>query len=83
MAELDKDRRALAERFRVAHAIENALTSQQARLFVRSIQNCWGVQPLAWTRRQSIELFGDARKLLHAAGIFEDTDGADTEATIS
>lgn len=83
MAELDKDRRALAERYRVAHATENALTPQQARLFVRSIQNSWGVQPLAWTGRQSIELFSDARGLLHAAGIFEDTDGPDTEATIS
>lgn len=83
MAELDEERRALAERFRVTHAIENALTAQQARLFVRSIQTSWGVQPLAWTQRQSIELFSDARRLLHAAGIFEDTDGSDSEAAAS
>lgn len=83
MAEFDEERRALAERFRVGHAIENSLTAQQARLFVRSIQNSWGVQPLAWTQRQSIELFSDARRLLHAAGIFEDTDGPDSEAAAS
>jgi hypothetical protein len=83
MAKLDEDRRALAERFRLAHATENALTAQQARLFVRSIQNSWGVQPLAWTQRQSIQLFSDARRLLHAAGIFEDTDGSDSEAAVS
>lgn len=83
MAELDEDRRALAERFRVTHAIENALTAQQARLFVRSIQNSWGVQPLVWTQSQSIELFSEARRLLHAAGIFEDTDGSDSEAATS
>lgn len=83
MAELDEERRALAESFRLGHAIENALTAQQARLFVRSIQNSWGVQPLTWTQRQSLELFSDARRLLHAAGIFEDTDGPDSEAAVS
>ena len=83
MAELDEERRALAESFRLGHAIENALTAQQARLFVRSIQNSWDVQPLAWTQRQSLELFSDARRLLHAAGIFEDTDGPDSEAAAS
>ncbi|MCI9868656.1 DEAD/DEAH box helicase [Rhizobium skierniewicense] len=83
MAEFDDDRRALAERFRMTHAVENALTAQQARLFVRSIQSSWGVQALAWTQRQSTELFGDARRLLHAAAIFEDTDGPDSEAAIS
>ena len=83
MAEMDEERRALAEGFRVAHAIENSLTSQQARLFVRSIQNSWGVRPLDWTPRQSVELFSDARRLLHAAGIFENTDGADSDASAS
>lgn len=83
MADLDEDRRALAERFRLAHAVENSLTAHQARLFVRSIQNGWGVQALAWTQRQSIELFSDARRLLHAASIFEDTDGHDSDAAAS
>ncbi|WP_417260648.1 DEAD/DEAH box helicase [Celeribacter sp.] len=83
MAELNEERRALAERFRVAHAIENALTAQQARLFVRSIQNSWAVQSLTWSQRQSNELFSDARRLLHAAEIFEDTDGQDSDAAAS
>ena len=80
MAELDQERRAVAERFRVTHAIENALTAQQARLFVRSIQNSWGVVPLDWTARQSVELFADARRLIHAASIFEETDGENSDA---
>lgn len=80
MAELEQERRVLAERFRQTHALENALTAQQARLFVRSIQNSWGVAPLDWTRRQSVELFGDARRLIHAASIFQETDGADSVA---
>jgi hypothetical protein len=83
MAEFDEERRSLAERVRVTHAIENALSAQQARLFVRSIQNSWGVQPLAWTQGQSIELFGDARRLFHAASIFEDVDGPDSDAAAS
>lgn len=80
MAELEQERRALAERFRQTHAIENALTAQQARLFVRSIQNSWGVAPLEWTGRQSVELFVDARRLIHAASIFEETDGHGSDA---
>jgi hypothetical protein len=83
MAEMDEERRALAENFRETHATENSLTPQQARLFVRSIQNSWGVKALDWTRRQSVELFSDARRLLHAASIFEDTDVPDAEGAAS
>jgi|TARA_R100001129_G_scaffold107803_2_gene73803 hypothetical protein len=80
VAELGKERREAAEQFRFAHAIENQLTAQQARLFVRSIQNSWGVVPLDWTARQSVELFADARRLIHAASIFEETDGENSKA---
>jgi hypothetical protein len=80
MAEREQERRALAERYRVVHATENALTPQQARLFVRSIQNGWGVTPLDWSHRQSVQLFGQARRLVHAASIFEETDGLGSDA---
>ncbi|KTQ84213.1 DNA helicase [Aureimonas ureilytica] len=83
MAELERERRALAEAFLVVHATENALTAQQARLFVRSIQSSWRVPTLEWSVRQSVELFTDARRLLHAATIFEECDGPDGAAAAS
>lgn len=83
MAELEQERRALAEAFLAVHATENALTAQQARLFVRSIQTSWRVASLEWSVRQSVELFTDARRLLHAATIFEEGDGPDGAAAAS
>ncbi|UIJ44763.1 DEAD/DEAH box helicase [Sphingomonas cannabina] len=83
MAELEAERRALAEAFLAVHATENALTAQQARLFVRSIQSSWRVTSLDWSVRQSVELFTDARRLLHAATIFEEGDGPDGAAAAS
>lgn len=83
MAEPGQSRRVAAERFRAERAVENALTAQQARLFVRSIQNTWQVPPIDWSPRQSIEQFADARRLLHAASIFEETDGRNSEPAAS
>lgn len=83
MAEFESERRALAEAFLAVHATENALTGQQARLFVRSIQSSWRVASLDWTVRQSVELFTDARRLLHAATILEEGDGPDGVAAAS
>ena len=83
MAEPGQSRRVAAERFRSARAVENALTAQQARIFVRSIQNTWQVPPIDWSARQSIEQFADARRLLHAASIFEQTDGPNGDAAAS
>jgi hypothetical protein len=83
MAEPGRSRRVAAERFRLERAIENALTAQQARLFVRSIQNTWQVPPIDWSPGQSIEQYADARRLLHAASIFEETDGPNSDAAAS
>jgi hypothetical protein len=83
MAEPSQGRRAAAERFRLERALENALTAQQARLFVRSIQNTWQVPPIDWSARQSAEQFADARRLLHAASIFDETDGPNSDAAAS
>ena len=75
MARLDEQRRALAMDIRFKRAAENELTPAQARLFVRSLQNSWQVPPIAWGPRESHEQFDDARRLLHAAGIFREIDG--------
>ncbi|MBG0811936.1 DEAD/DEAH box helicase [Methylosinus sp. H3A] len=75
MARLDEQRRELAAAVRASRATENELTPAQARLFVRSLQTSWQVPPIAWSARESREQFDDARRLLHAAGIFRDLDG--------
>lgn len=79
MARLDEQRRELAATVRASRATENELTPAQARLFVRSLQASWQVPPIAWSARESREQFDDARRLLHAAGIFRDLDGEGSE----
>lgn len=76
MARLDEQRRALAAEIRFNRAAENELTSTQARLFVRSLQNSWQVPTIGWGPQESHEQFADARRLLHAAGIFAEVDGS-------
>jgi hypothetical protein len=83
MARLDAQRRELAVAVRASRATENELTPAQARLFVRSLQTSWQVPPIAWSARESREQFDDARRLLHAAGIFRDLDGAGSADALS
>lgn len=75
MARLDEQRRELATNIRLGRAAENELTPAQARLFVRSLQNSWHVPPIGWAQSESDEQFDDARRLLHAAGIFREIEG--------
>lgn len=75
MARLDEQRRELAMNVRLSRATSNELTPSQARLFVRSLQTSWQVPTIAWATRESHEQFDDARRLLHAAGIFREIDG--------
>lgn len=75
MATLDEQRRHIASAIRNARAAENELTPPQARLFVRSLQRSWNVPNIAWSVRESYEQFVDARRLLHAAGLFRELDG--------
>lgn len=75
MARLDEQRRALAARIRFIRAVDNELTPNQARLFVRSLQVSWQVPPIRWDGTESREQLVDARRLLHAAAIFREIDG--------
>lgn len=77
-----------AERLEIADAIRrefgqaNALTSEQARLFVRCLQHSWQVPTIRWTDRESREQLTDARRLLHAADVFRELEGGGSPASI-
>src|SRR5579862_1776310 len=77
-----------AERLGVAEAIRrelgqaNALTPEQARLFVRCLQHSWQVPPIRWSDRESSEQLADARRLLHAADVFRELEGDGSAASI-
>lgn len=78
MAAFDAERRELAEQLRRALAIENRLSPDQARAFVRSLQVTWRVSPNKWYERETDDLLANARRLMHAADIFCELDGPDS-----
>jgi len=78
MADLDERRSELAEKLRVELAQENKLTPNQARTFVRGLQVSWQVPPIRWRDSDSRNQFADARRLMHAAEIFRDVSGENT-----
>ena len=83
MARLDEARRELAQRLRFNRAQDNELTPNQARLFVRSLQISWQVPPIRWGEAESREQLGDARRLLHAASLFQEVDGPESPDAVS
>lgn len=82
MARLDEQRRALAMNVRESRATENELTPAQARLFVRSLQTSWQVPTIGWSATESLDMFRDAKRLLHAATIFREIDGEGTSESL-
>jgi hypothetical protein len=83
MARLDEQRRDLAASVWASRGVEAELSPTQARLFVRSLQISWHVPPIIWGERESREQFADARRLLHAADIFVELDGPESEGATS
>ncbi len=83
MTPFDAKRRAAADELRQRLAQENVLSPNQARLFVRCLQNAWEVPPIAWTAVESRAQFDDARRLLHAAAIFNEVDVEDSQDAIA
>ena len=77
-----------AERLDVAEVIRrelgqtNALTPEQARLFVRCLQHSWQVPLIRWGERESREQLADARRLLHAAELFREIEGETSVSAI-
>jgi hypothetical protein len=82
MPQLDAERREVAESIRRDRGIENALTSAQARLFVRCLQTSWQVPPIAWTQRESQAQLQDALRLMHGAEIYRELEGAESPGAI-
>jgi DEAD/DEAH box helicase len=75
MPERDQDRIEIAEDLRRQIAAENTLTPTQARSFVRGLQTTWEVPTIRWGAADSRAQLDDARRLFHAAGIFQKVEG--------
>lgn len=82
MAEMDEERIQIANRVRKNLAIENTLSVTQARAFVRCLQVVWQVPPIQWGEHESLDLLADARRLLHAAEIFQQVNGPSSPGAI-
>lgn len=82
MPELDAARLEVAETLRRALAIENELSRPQARAYVRCLQTTWQVPTIQWAERESTRQLADARRLLHAAHIFQEIEGAGSARAI-
>jgi hypothetical protein len=79
---LEAERLAVAETIRRELGQANALTPEQARLFVRCLQHSWQVPPIRWSEIESREQLTDARRLLHAAELFRQVEGEGSGAAI-
>lgn len=75
MPELDAERIEVADTLRRALAIENQLSRPQARAYVRCLLATWQAPAIRWRNQESVTQLADARRLLHAAHIFRQTEG--------
>lgn len=82
MAQNDNERIALANEVRESLALENILQPIQARSFVRSLQTSWQVPPIQWTDSESRMQFEDAQRLIHAAQVYRQLDGEDSQSAL-
>lgn len=73
----DQLRLEIANGARIGLALENKLSVNQARSYVRCLQIGWQVDTIGWNRADSEGQLADARSLLHAAEIFAEIEGHD------
>jgi hypothetical protein len=78
----DPERLEVANGARVALALENELSANQARSYVRCLQIGWNVPTISWSQRDSRNQLAEARQLLHAAEIFREIEGPTAPRTI-
>ena len=78
----DPERLEIANSARTELALENALSAKQARSYVRCLQVGWQVNTIAWNQTESYEQLADARRLIQAAEIFSEVEGAEAPRTI-
>ncbi len=72
----------IANSARVGLALENELSANQARSYVRCLQVGWQVGTIGWNRADSEGQLADARSLLQAAEIFVEIEGHDATRAI-
>lgn len=75
MPEYDPQRLEVANGARTRLALENEITANQARSYVRCLQIGWRVDTIGWNRGDSEGQLADARGLLQAAEIFSEIEG--------
>lgn len=78
----DSQRLEIANGARIGLALENEISANQARSYVRCLQIGWQVDTIAWNRVDSEGQLADARSLLHAAEIFAEIEGHDSPRAI-
>lgn len=75
MPENDSQRLEIANIARTRLALENEISANQARSYVRCLQIGWKVDTIGWNRGDSERQLADARSLLQAAEIFAEIEG--------
>ncbi|MBS1001140.1 DEAD/DEAH box helicase [Acetobacter persici] len=78
----DPQRLEIANGARIGLALENEISANQARSYVRCLQIGWQVDTIGWNRGDSEGQLADARSLLHAAEIFVEIEGHDAPRAI-
>lgn len=71
----DPQRLEIANGARIELALENEISANQARSYVRCLQIGWQVDTIGWSRSDSEGQLTDARSLLQAAEIFAEIEG--------
>ena len=78
----DPQRLEIANEARIGLALENEISANQARSYVRCLQVGWQVDTIGWSLADSEGQLADARRLLQAAEIFAEIEGYDASHAI-
>lgn len=78
----DPQRLEIANGARTGLALENEISTSQARSYVRCLQIGWRVDTVGWNRGDSEAQLADARSLLQAAEIFAEIEGHEAPRAI-
>lgn len=78
----DAQRLEIANSARIGLALENEISANQARSYVRCLQIGWQVATIGWSPGDSEAQLADARSLLQAAEIFAEIEGHDAPRAI-
>lgn len=79
MPQRDAERIELATTIQQRFAPEQTLTPLQARAFARCLQTAWEVDTIQWLESDSIEIFNQARKLVHSGRVLSSVEGGSDE----